>query len=54
MKTFDHFYYNVQSAAVTYTNFLRLLVINRGAGGGGSGGGRGGLLELYFPDRRRH
>lgn len=43
MKTLDHFYYNVQSAAVTYTNFIRLLVTNRGPGGGG--GGSGVLLE---------
>lgn len=52
MKTLDHFYYNVQSAAVTYTNFIRLLVTNRGAGGVGSGSG--GLFELYFTDRRRN
>lgn len=53
MKTLDHFYYNVQSAAMTYTNFIRLLLVtNRGAGGGGSGSG--GLLELYFTDRRRN
>jgi len=40
MKTLDFFYYTVQSAAVAYMNFIRLLVSDRSGGGG--------TLVLYF------